>query len=553
LFGYSVRTVQLNKRQLDTKPDVKEHPTGKVNPPRAVSLGVHCLQGVLCISQANGVLNQECGLGYRLCRRMAKPRSRVLWQFRIYMEYLLWRLFPDTIPADYDFSPKSWTLKTHYPLWRCAQLLLLVPEIPQVLNSVFFRKYGACKAFIKLENYTNGTIFEFGDYKPPRVISSRTDHVKVAIGPAIKAIEERVYQLPYFIKHVPIPDRPRYITEHVQTTGCRYMASDYTSFECGFTPAFMHVCEFALYRHMLRNCPHQRQSMKWFERQCTGINKVHMSDVTCYMAARRQSGEMTTSLGNGFSNLAMTAFNLRDVIDIKDLRCVVEGDDGLFAIPSQFQHLVDPARYEDLGFMIKSEWHDEVNLASFCGLVYDVHDGINLTNPIDEILSVGWSLGENIRSSDLRLSGLLIAKTYSLIYEYSGCPIIYKLARWLARCKGLKFDFSSLLNSRSWSSWEREKWADMQLYLSKQGRSIATMLLREPTIGSRLAMEQVYGVTVSDQRAMEAYFDAQKTIHPIDLPIIIPYLSPMAKAFTQYVHTFPVGTSWTVINDFMPG
>jgi hypothetical protein len=552
MFGYSVRTVQLNKRELDSKPVIKEHPSGKVNPPRAVSLGVHCLQGVLCIAQANGVLNQECGLGYRLCRKMKTPRGITMWLFREYMQYLLKRLFPVPLPADYDFSPKSWTLKTHYPLWRCAQLLLLVPDVPQILTSAFFRKYGACKAFIKLENYTNGTIFEFGDYKPPRVISSRTDYVKVGVGPAIKAIEEMVYRLPYFIKHVPIPDRPRYITEHVQSTGCRYMASDYTSFECGFTPAFMRACEFAMYKHLLQNCPAQLQSMRAFERQCTGMNRVHMRDVSCYMTARRQSGEMTTSVGNGFSNLAMTAFNLRDKIDILDLRCVVEGDDGLFAIPSQFDYLVAPSTYEDLGFMIKSEWHDSVNLASFCGLVYDVHDCINLTNPIDEILSVGWSLGENIHASDSRISGLLIAKTYSLIYEYSGCPIIYKLARWLARCKGLNFDLR-LLQSRSWSIWERDKYAALFADLKSGKRTLSTMLLREPTIGSRLVMEQVFHVTVADQKAMEKYFDAQKTIHPIDLPAIIPYLSPMAKGSLKYVQTFPVGTAWSVINDFMPG
>jgi hypothetical protein len=552
LFGYSVRAVQLNKRELDTKPEVKEHPTGKYNPPRAVSLGVHCLQGVLCIAQANGLLNQECGLGYRLCRKMPKVVRSQLHKFAMYMEYLLMRLFPDTIPSDYDFSPKVWTEKTHYPLWRCVQLLLLLPEVPHILSSVFFRKYGKCKAFIKLENYTNGTIYEWGDYKPPRVISSRSDHVKIAVGPMIKAIEEQVYKLPYFIKHVPIPERPRYITEHVQTTGCRYMASDYTSFECGFTPDFMRVCEFALYRHMLRNCPTQLDNMRAFERQCTGLNRVHLSDVSCYMAARRQSGEMTTSLGNGFSNLAMTAFFLRDVIDIKDLRCVVEGDDGLFAIPPQYANLVKPKQYESLGFMIKTEWHDVVNEASFCGIVYDITDNFNLTNPIDEILSVGWSLGENIHASDKRIAALLVAKTYSLIYEYSGCPIIYKLARWLARCNGLKCDFLTLLHSRSWSSWERDKYSDLFRYIDRTKRTLSNLLRRSPTIGSRLLMEKIYGVNVDDQLAIEAYFDKQIKICPIDIPCLSDYLSPMAKGGLWRVHTFAAGTAWEVVNDYYP-
>jgi hypothetical protein len=551
LFGYSVRAVQLNKRELDPLPEVKEHPTGKFNPPRAVSLGVHCLQGVLCIAQANGLLNQECGLGYRLCRNMPKIDMETIGLFAAFVETLLVKLFPTTIPADYDFSPKAWTLKTHYPLWRCAQLLLLVPDIPQFLSSVFFRRYGECKAFIKLENYTNGTIYEFGDYKPPRVISSRTDHVKVAIGPSIKAIEEQVYKLPYFIKHVPIPERPRYITEHVQTLGCRYMASDYTSFECGFTPAFMHVCEFALYRYMLRNCPVQLDNMLQFEKLCTGVNRVKLRDVSCYMNARRQSGEMTTSLGNGFSNLAMTAFLLRDVVPIENLRCVVEGDDGLFAIPYVHAGLVDPKRYESLGFMIKSEWHDVVNEASFCGIVYGIQDNINLTNPVDEILSVGWSLGENIHATNSRLLALLVAKTYSLIYEYSGCPIIYKLARWLARANGLKFD-PAIMHANSWSYWDRIKMSDMFKFLGNPKRTLTAMLRRSPTIDSRLLMEKIYGVTITDQLAMEAYFDAQKTIHPIDLPLISSYLSPMAKGGNWRVHTFGAGTAWDVIDDYYP-
>jgi len=114
---------------MDPLPEVKEHPTCRPNPPRAVSLGVHCLQGVLCIPQANGLLNQECGLGYRLCRAMPKVNTKVLRRFRGFVQYLLKVLLPEIIPADYDFSPKAWTLKTHYPLWRIVQLLLLVPVV----------------------------------------------------------------------------------------------------------------------------------------------------------------------------------------------------------------------------------------------------------------------------------------------------------------------------------------------------------------------------------------------------------------------------------------
>lgn len=547
MFGYSVRHVHLQRRELDVVPLVKEHPGFEINPPRAVSLGVHCLQGVLVVPQSKGLLNQECGLGFRLCRKMPPIRSRTIWQFRGYMRYFCKILFPQPLSPDTDFSASEWLKDTKYPLWRCAQLLKLVVDIPQRLTEAFFKKFGSCKAFIKLENYANGTVYEWGDYKPPRVISSRTDHVKVAVGPIIKAIEKVAYRCPFFIKHIPIPERPSYILQHVATEGCRYLSSDYTSFECGFTPAFMTACEFFFYRYMLSNCPEQLSNIRQFQKQCTGTNRVHMRDVSCYMRARRQSGEMTTSLGNGISNLAMTAFLLRDVIDITRLRGVVEGDDGLFAIPKEHVDRVRPECYADFGFLIKSEWHDTVSDASFCGLVFDDKDLINIVNPVDEILSVGWSLGENIHASDRRIHDLLVAKTWSLAYEYSGCPIIFKMARWLSRTAGNVLNME-VFNSREWNEWDRWRINDML----RSERTIDSMLAVSPSIRSRLLMERIFGVSVGDQLSIEAYFDSLKVIQPIDLPLLHQYVSPAATDNLKRVFTFHPGSSWEMINDYYP-
>lgn len=547
MFGYGVRHVDLSKRELDPETHVIEHDRGRYNPPRAVSLGVHCLQGVLCVPSANGVLQQECGLGYRLCRKMPKPKRRTLWAYRGYNQYLIRRLFPEPLPENYDFSASAWVVKTHYPQWRILDLLKLVPDIPLFLNREFFRSYGICKAFIKLESYANGTVYEWGCYKPPRIISSRTDHVKVAIGPLIKAIEEQVYKLPYFIKHVPVPDRPNYIRDHVETEGCRYLSSDFTSFECGFTQKFMDACEFALYRYMLSKNPVQLQNLIAFQKASTGINCLQMGDVTCFMRARRQSGEMTTSLGNGYSNLAMTAFFLRKHLDIADMRCVVEGDDGLYAIPSNLAEKVSPRHYEKLGFMIKNSWSDTVNEASFCGLVYDDVDRINITDPIQQILNIGWSMGsENIRSTDKRLADLLAAKTYSLAYEYSGCPIVYKLARWLARANGIYIS-QKLIESRAWTTWYRERFIQMK----NDARNIQVMLDREPSVRTRLLMERKFAIPVADQLAIERYFDGLNNIQPIDSDLILPYVCPMAVDNLKRVFTFD-RAAWSTVDDFYP-
>jgi hypothetical protein len=265
------------------------------------------------------------------------------------------------------------------------------------------------------------------------------------------------------------------------------------------------------------------------------------------MRARRQSGEMTTSLGNGISNLAMTAFLLRDVIDITRLRGVVEGDDGLFAIPKEHVDRVRPECYADFGFLIKSEWHDTVSDASFCGLVFDDKDLINIVNPVDEILSVGWSLGENIHASDRRIHDLLVAKTWSLAYEYSGCPIIFKMARWLSRTAGNVLNME-VFNSREWNEWDRWRINDML----RSERTIDSMLAVSPSIRSRLLMERIFGVSVGDQLSIEAYFDSLKVIQPIDLPLLHQYVSPAATDNLKRVFTFHPGSSWEMINDYYP-
>jgi hypothetical protein len=338
------------------------------------------------------------------------------------------------------------------------------------------------------------------------------------------------------------------------------MSSDYTSFECGFTPEFLHIVEFGLYRFMLSNCPEQLRRLREFEKMCVGENRVRMKDVSCRMVARRQSGEMTTSLGNGWSNLMMTAFLLRNEIDVRELRCVVEGDDGLFAIPEEYMDRVHPRNYEDFGFLLKAEWHDQVNEASFCKMVYDIEDGINLTNPIDQILSFGWSMGESIHARDSRLRDLLVAKTYSLAYEYSGCPILFKMTRWLLsfqlhvdafekinakRLSNYVFPVH-ILKSKSFNSWQRDK------FFAASTARLAELVSREPSMNSRLLMERAYGVTVVDQGVIEKWFDSHVGIRcPIDIPCLNTYMSPMAVDNLNRVISFNAGVRWNTINDYI--
>lgn len=76
------------------------------------------------------------------------------------------------------------------------------------------------------------------------------------------------------------------------------------------------------------------------------------------------SGDMCTSLGNGFSNkmkAEFLAYKAGGTID-----GFVEGDDGLFVTNFELRS----SDYEKLGFTIKIEEIADPCEASFCGMIF---------------------------------------------------------------------------------------------------------------------------------------------------------------------------------------
>lgn len=65
-----------------------------------------------------------------------------------------------------------------------------------------------------------------------------------------KRIEQALFQLPYFIKKIPVEERATYVLDRLFESGAIYYSSDYTSFETHFTAELMDAVEFELYRFM---------------------------------------------------------------------------------------------------------------------------------------------------------------------------------------------------------------------------------------------------------------------------------------------------------------
>lgn len=397
------------------------------------------------------------------------------------------------LATDADLSLETWLEKTRYPKARKDELRRVWAkfELSDDPRSEF------CKSFMKDETYP--------DYKHARAINSRSDWWKCYMGPCIKAIEEVLYAHPAFIKHVPVADRPRYIRDMVYRVGSTYIATDYTAFESLFTDVVMRCLDFVLLEHMLRHHNQGPSLIARIERVTAGLNRCEFHDFIVEIIGTRMSGEMSTSLFNGFANLMLMLF----VCEELGTTCtgVVEGDDGLFRLDGP---VPTAEMFADLGFVVKMEVHVDLCAASFCGLIFDEDDLINVTDPREVLASFGWTTRRYARSNKKTKQLLLRCKALSYAHQYPGCPIIDSLSKYGLRVTR-SYDVRLFAKER-WgtSQWEREQLLDVidnSIPERKTGRN------------TRFLVEEKFGISVVAQLLIESYLDGLTELTTLLIPL----------------------------------
>lgn len=351
------------------------------------------------------------------------------------------------------------------------------------------------KKFLAVESFTKREWYETKKY--PRVINSRSDMYKVAVGPAIATIESEVFKLPHFIKHVPEHLRCEYIMKILNTSAKYFCSTDYRSFEVTIGPEIMKMCEFQLYGYMLQNYP---ELMDLIALQSL-TNETHYRGVTLESEAIRMSGEMNTSLGNGFTNLMVMWFMLdRAGCDTTGVFGVFEGDDGLTAV----NVMPDVSIAQGLGFNLDLQRHDSLNHASFCGKVFDVTSSVTVADPIYYMFTSGWTF-RNVNSTQETLNKLQYVKGLSYMYQFDGSPVLPAIGRWLVRTSN--YDGHDLLE------FVEKTFADVYergLYL----RAIKHHTSKPISAGSRAVCETVFKVPVQIQLMLEDTFErAQGSVY----------------------------------------
>lgn len=495
LPGMSNWTVELD---IKTGSSISEpRPTDPMNrPPVLVSLGMHVPGVALPHVDPSDPLTTVAGVRKRFAIKMPPFDPTVMNRFSLFVkEWIETNMVP--LPADSDVSVATWIESTQYPRSRKDDLLRTWRSIGE--GAFWKSQYNNVKSFVKDEVYPS--------YKHARAINSRSDEFKCKVGPFFKLIEKELFKKEYFIKKIPIRDRPKYINDMLYRVGAKYMATDFTAFESTFVAELMEACEMQLYYYMTQHLPTKSVFYECLD-VIKGINVCEFKHFTVKVPATRMSGEMNTSLGNGFSNLMMLLFVMKEIgEDPSQVRAVIEGDDCL-CVANNYPTADD---YKLLGANIKIEIHESISTASFCGLVYDPIDLNNVSDPLEAVATLGWTTGKYLRASTRTKRMLLRCKALSYAHQYPGCPIIQSLAKNILRLTSGIDVRHYVVENRNLSEWERSQ------LLQVLDFGVKNLDFPEPGIRTRLLVADLFKIGLSEQKFIEDYFDSLTEIGPLKL------------------------------------
>lgn len=450
-----------------------------------------------------------------------------LKEFGRYVELWMKR---NLIPLSGDELPsvEDWLDSTDYGDARRKNLLELWADRDSWVVTSSMLAY--IKSFIKDETYP--------EYKYPRLINSRVDMAKCLIGPVVAAISDQLFSKDWFIKKVPVADRPMVISDKLYCPGAEYIFTDYTAFEAHFVPELMRICQFKLYRYMTKNLACHDQVMKFCFGTLAGRNKCEFKNVTISIDGVRMSGEMDTSLANGFHNLMAFLYLTWKHDPTAKVLGFVEGDDGIFRVePPSAAPTTDD--FASIGLTIKIGTTPELSEASFCGQVYDRDDGIVVTDIVDALSRFGWTNKKYVRCSFKTQLELLRARGFSFAYQYNGCPVLSELGHKILELTKHVTIRQSIIDQMD--MWERQRFKD----------AASAKIHRKPVgLSTRALVEKLYGIGIDVQMEWERSIRAMGNVGP--LPFSVADYAPKCWSdyTTKYSHTiFDTNPCWLITDE----
>lgn len=423
-----------------------------------------------------------------------------LWDIRKHATHMAQKY--KQIPSDFDDDVDKWLEGTSYTTVDKKKFRDIWLD-----RSTLDRKDRKCKCFVKAETYPT--------YKFPRPIKSRTDRFKAVMGPIFQAINEHLFaNTEYFIKKIPVDQRAKFLFDKFGAR-TRFDCTDYTSFEAHFVSMMIFAIEYPLYMWLTRLL---QSAAKWRQELDTllNTNECLFKDFVVWCMSRA-SGEMNTSSGNGWSNKTLYTYVAR-VKGATEHLGAFEGDDGVTStIPENCSPTTED--FEKLGWSCKLITVDKFEEASFCGIVSDSIDLINVCDIKAYLADFGWTKQQYLEANDITIKALIRAKGYSAIYQYPGCPIIQSLGYFALRVtnhdvvdKKLKkmAKNNQIGCSRYKSAKMRELFERMDYKIPKPKKTPDT---------TRELVGRLFGISPDRQIQIEQYLETLTTIQPLHIDL----------------------------------
>lgn len=272
----------------------------------------------------------------------------------------------------------------------------------------------------------------------------------------------------------------------------------------------MESCEVPLFEYMTQNLPTGGEFMRLYK-QLLLNNKLCFSGFMVEILSRRMSGEMSTSVGNGFTNLMLilfTAFMMGVKVEV-----VIEGDDTLISCYTKLLDVYARA----LGFNLIIEEFDGINEASFCGLIFsDVKHTVR--DPVMTLLKFGWCTQQYIGANFKTRLQLLRAKALSLKCEMPNCPILGPFAdRIITLTHGICVKKSIQRLSRFMNLYKRNEFLELIRNYNQKW-----LVPADINTESRVLVEKLYGVSPDVQVYLEERFQEME-LGTFDSPLLVSY------------------------------
>jgi hypothetical protein len=461
------------------------------------------------------------GIGKRMAYSPPKYNRNERRRFRKFVKNWL-KQNMDPIDETEEFDFEEWLSTCPYTEKRKDEIRKAYPKecfINGEFDTEKFINYNI-KIFTKEEYYP--------EYKHFRGIWARSDAAKGLLGPFFRKIEKKLFSLPYFIKKIPKEDRPRYINEFMNNEFLKFQATDYTSYESHFTTDMMDDCEFELYRYMSSKNVKAQLLCRLIFKIIATENFAQHKFFSVRVGAKRMSGEMNTSLGNGFSNLMFLLYACyKYKLDYSGP--IIEGDDALIGLSKP----IPQEYYTNMALNVKLDFVEDISEGSFCGLVYDPIELVNIREPIESICTTPWIPRKYAACNRNTYYSLLKSKGLSLMFEYPGCPIVYEYGKKIFElCSDYEIKFDDC-NSYCRENNKRI----LQNYIDNK------VPFKETGLRTRLLMEKIFKIPVCSQIRIEQEIKNMSLLD-MRLPSVLEFVPDIwKKNYTNYV-LITEGMTW---------